>query len=58
MTDDGSLTGYERDLHAPDPALRLEAARQIWARFVRHATVRRSNNGGWAVPTSQSRITM
>jgi DNA-directed RNA polymerase specialized sigma24 family protein len=33
MTDDGSLTRYARDLHAPDPALRQEAARQLWLRF-------------------------
>jgi DNA-directed RNA polymerase specialized sigma24 family protein len=33
MTDDGSLTRYARDLHAPDTALRQEAARQLWTRF-------------------------
>jgi DNA-directed RNA polymerase specialized sigma24 family protein len=33
MTDDGSLTRYARDLHAPNPAVRQEAARQIWAGF-------------------------
>jgi hypothetical protein len=33
MTDDGSLTRYACDLHAPDPTVRQEAARQLWLRF-------------------------
>jgi DNA-directed RNA polymerase specialized sigma24 family protein len=33
MTDDGSLTHYALELHAPDPAVRQEAARQLWLRF-------------------------
>jgi DNA-directed RNA polymerase specialized sigma24 family protein len=33
MTDDGSPTRYARDLHAPDPTVLQEAARQLWLRF-------------------------